>query len=196
MGREIEFKFRADNCDELYKVYEQLKMNSVCSDERQIVMHTRYLDTPDRVFKRNKWMLRIREENDNQVLTMKTSESNHVRGEWNVQRLTTSEYPMESELLALVHLGAPLELNSVNEFFNVCEAKFIRTCVMLSYLDGTRIELAADHGVLCGENEVQKFQELELELYEGSVDRLIELAESIELPEEPLSKIERALRLG
>ncbi len=196
MGQEIEYKFRAENEAVLFSVYEQIKSTASISEERHIAMHTRYLDTPERVLRANRVTLRIRQENETQVITVKTSGNNHIRGEWNYKRTADTPFPQREELCALVHDGAPEVLLQLPELYVTCEAKFVRTCCMLTFSDGTRIELAADVGELLGRTQRQYLCELELELYGGNVQQLDRLASLTELPEEFQSKQFRALQLS
>ncbi len=195
MGQEIEYKLRAENEAALFSVYERLKSTGSVSEERRISMHTRYLDTPERFLRANRVTLRIRQENDAQVITVKTPGINHVRGEWNLKRVCDTPFPQREEICALVNEGAPKLLLMLPSFFVTCEAVFIRTCCMLTLPEGTRIELAADVGELAGKTERQSLCELELELYGGSPEQLARLASMTGLPEELKSKQFRALHL-
>ena len=65
-------------------------------------MQTTYYDTEDGALEKNRWMLRLRTENDRSVVTMKTPGAGHTRGEWEVE----SEY-LDEALPALAKLGAP-----------------------------------------------------------------------------------------
>ena len=195
MGQEIEYKLRAENEAALFSVYEQLKSNGSVSEERKISMHTRYLDTPERLLRASRVTLRIRQENDEQVITVKTPGKNHIRGEWNLKRISDTPFPQREELCTLIDDGAPKLLLQLPSFFVTCEARFVRTRCMLTLSDGTRIELAADVGELAGKTQRQSLCELELELYGGSTQQLVRLASKTGLPEELQSKQFRALHL-
>ena len=67
-----------------------------------IRMQTTYYDTEDGLLEKNRWMLRLRTENERSVVTMKTPGEGHTRGEWEVE----SEY-LDEALPALAKLGAP-----------------------------------------------------------------------------------------
>ena len=195
MGQEIEYKLRAANEQELYRVYEALRSRYAAGEERVIRMHTRYFDTGDRCLRQRRWTLRIRQENDRQVLTCKTPGRGHSRGEWSLDRTGAGETPQHIELCALADAGAPEELRGLAELSAVCGARFIRRCVMLE-LSGTSIELAADVGHLYGPHEQEALCELELELFGGSLETLSALAALTGLQEESMSKFARAQRLG
>ena len=195
MGKEIEFKLRAKDEAELRRVYERLRSQFASEEERIIQMHTRYFDTPDRFLCGNCWTLRIRQENDKQVLTCKTPGRGHSRGEWSLDRTEESPAPQRAELCALAAAGAPEALCGLGTLEPVCGARFTRRCVMLE-LSGARIELAADVGELYGQQEREALCELELELYGGRFEVLRALAAQTGLSEEPRSKFARARSLG
>lgn len=194
MGQEIEYKLRAKDARELDRVYEGLRSRFASGEERVIRMHTRYFDTPDRLLRDRRWTLRIRQENDRQVLTCKTPGRGHSRGEWSLDRTEEGPSPNSAELCALAGAGAPEELRMLTSLEPTCGARFTRRCVMLELPDA-RIELAADVGELYGPREREALCELELELYGGSFARLSALAALTGLPEEPMSKFARAQRL-
>ena len=194
MGLEIEYKLRAKDEQELARVYEDLRARFDSGEERVIRMHTRYFDTPDRVLRSRRWTLRIRQENDVEVLTCKTPGRGRSRGEWSLDRTGEGPAPQTGELCALADLGAPEALRGLTGLEAVCGARFTRRCVMLELPDA-RIELAADVGELYGPREREALCELELELYGGSYARLSALAALTGLPEEGMSKFARAQRL-
>ena len=195
MGQEIEYKLRAKDEQELVRVYDGLRGRFASGEERVIRMHTRYFDTPDCFLRGRCWTLRIRQENDRQVLTCKTPGKGHSRGEWSLDRTGESPAPQPGELDALADLGAPEELRTLTGLEPVCGARFTRRCVMLELPDA-RVELAADVGELYGPREREALCEMEPELYGGSFARLGALAALTGLPEEPLSKFARARRLN
>jgi len=195
MGREVEIKLRAADTQQLEKVFAALKACAFAAEEKEIAMHTRYFDTPESVLRGRKWTLRIRWENDMDVLTFKTKGENHCRGEWNLQRSAAGFSPTKEELRALVEAGAPELLLELTALQVTCEAEFIRRAAMLTLEEGTKIELAADVGRLRGKQEQEDFCELELELYSGSYEKMAELAKNTGLTEEPMSKAARAMRL-
>lgn len=195
MGREVEIKLRAADPGELERVYTAVKESACAAEEKEIAMHTRYFDTPEGVLRSRKWTLRIRRENDVYVLTFKTKGENHCRGEWNLRGSGGSLPPTKEELRALVEAGAPERLAELDGLQVICEAEFTRRTAMLNLTDGTKIELAADTGILRGRQEQEDFCELELELYSGSYEKMAELARHTGLAEEPMSKAARAMRL-
>ena len=194
MGREIEYKLKAQNARELEAAYHRVRGCNETSPERRIEMFTRYFDTPDGTLRDRRWTLRIRRENDRQVLTCKTPGEGHCRGEWELVRTTEVPEPTLEALRILAEMGAPEALCSLSSLKQVCGARFTRHCAMLVFPDAS-IELAADAGELFGPQTKEAFFELELELYSGNAERLEELAQIAALPEETLSKQARAMRL-
>ena len=143
MGLEIEYKLRARDEQELGRVYEDLRSRFAVGGERVLRMHTRYFDTPDRLLREKRWTLRIRQENDKQVLTCKTPGKGRSRGEWSLVRTDPAPTPRSAELEALAALGAPEALCGLTGLTAICGARFTRRCVMLE-LPEARIEIAAE----------------------------------------------------
>ena len=103
MGKETEYKLEVGDL--------QLLDCILCSEPvairmqapfAYIRMQTTYYDTEDGLLEKNRWMLRLRTENERSVVTMKTPGEGHTRGEWEVE----SEY-LDEALPALAKLGAP-----------------------------------------------------------------------------------------
>ncbi len=195
MGQEIEYKLRAESAVALDEAFLYLQSCGTVSKPRTITMHTRYYDTGDRMLRRKRWTLRIRQENDRQVLTVKTPGTDHCRGEWEHVRDTDALFPERHELAQLVTEGAPEEILALPALSVACQARFTRRCCILTMADGTTIELAADVGWLEGREQHEAFFELELELLGGRMQTLEWLAERVSLPEEPRSKAARAMEL-
>ena len=195
MGHEVEIKLRAADTRQLEQAFAALKACAFAAKEKEIAMHTRYFDTPEGILREKKWTLRIRRENETDVLTFKTKEENHCRGEWNLQRSEDCSSPTKEELRALVEAGAPELLLELTALQVTCEAEFTRRAAMLTLEEGSKIELAADIGRLRGRETQEDFCELELELYSGSYEKMAELAKKSGLAEEPMSKAARAMRL-
>ena len=102
--------------------YERVRACAGTSPERYIEMLTRYFDTPEGLLKDRRWTLRIRRENDRQVLTCKTPGRDHSRGEWELIRTADAPVPTQEELQALVDSGAPEALCRLSSLKQVCGA--------------------------------------------------------------------------
>lgn len=159
-------------------------------------MQTTYFDTPDGALSARRWMLRVRQEGETSVVTMKTATEGYVRGEWNVEAET-----LEDALEPLVSLGAPEALRELaaQTPVPVCGAKFTRILAELRFPDGSLCELAGDVGELLGAGKRLPLCELELELKQGEPEQMLafsrELADRYALREQPLSKFARARAL-
>ena len=159
-------------------------------------MQTTYYDTEDGALEKNRWMLRLRTENNRSVVTMKTPGAGHTRGEWECE----SAY-LDEALPKLAALGAPEEIGKlqVDALLPVCGAKFTRITAGLTLDGGTRCAVCGDVGELTGGGKKQLLCELELELTEGSEQTLQAFADDLmaqfHLSEQPLSKLQRARTL-
>ena len=148
-----------------------------------IRMQTTYYDTEDGLLEKNRWMLRLRTENERSVVTMKTPGEGHTRGEWEVE----SEY-LDEALPALAKLGAPEAIGRLDAeaLLPVCSEK-------------TSCTLCGDLGELTGGGKQELLCELELELQAGEeadVQAFAKtLAEHFHLHEQPRSKLQRARAL-
>ena len=190
MGREFELKYAAKDAAVLEKILESMGRTA-----EEISMATTYYDTADGALSARKWTLRLRQENDDFVVTFKTAGDGKTRGEW--------EYDADSVEFAattLVDLGAPQELEELlaDGVQPVCGAEFLRRAVALE-LGGTVLELALDCGRLFrGEKEIPLCEvEVELKRGEEAAVRAFagELAKKFGLKEETKSKFVRAVNL-
>lgn len=198
MATEFEIKLRAKNAQQLKTVLEDRSITALAQEKlREVHMKTSYFDTADGALSARKWMLRVRQENEKSVVTMKTPGEGHARGEWECEGKTPEE-----AIETLVSKGAPQELRELVSpgLQMVCGALFVRLTQPLLLADGTTCELCADGGELLGGRRKEPFFELELELTRGSGEALVAFAQEISrkfgLPEEGKSKFVRARRLA
>lgn len=169
MGRELEIKLAVDGEATLEKILADDTIAALIDGPWQVrLMKTTYYDSPDRRFSSHFWTLRHRMEGESSVVCVKApTEDPRVRGEWQISAAEISEESIE----ALLKSGAPMELlylYGAGDVQPVCGAEFIRKSVMLRFSDGSRAELAGDHGILYGKTQQLPFTELEIELYEGA----------------------------
>lgn len=198
MGREFEVKLRAPSTEALRAVEEDLAVAAAAWGKvRPIQMESVYYDTPGRTLSERRWTLRRRRENSRYVVTVKTPSSGLGRGEWEVEG--------ESVMGALPELcekGAPAELLELTAsgVLPCCGASFQRKALDLRLPDGTRAELALDHGFLTGGNRREPLLEVELELKSGSEEAVVrfcgDLARRHSLMPEGKSKFARAAALA
>lgn len=156
-----------------------------------------YYDTPQLLLNQRKVALRLREHKGHYIQTLKTKGQSvgglHQRGEWEWEVCEPRLYP---ELLA--GTAFPAEV-SVAELAPIFRTDFERTTVLLQR-GATCIELALDEGwVMAGEHRAP-ILEVELELKQGGVTELFDLAQELarEVPVwlSDISKAERGYRLG
>ena len=109
MGKETEYKLEVGDL--------QLLDCILCSEPvasrmqapfAYIRMQTTYYDTEDGLLEKNRWMLRLRTENERSAVTMKTPGEGHTRGEWECE----SAY-LDEALPKLAALGAPCPAHSI-----------------------------------------------------------------------------------
>lgn len=200
MGKELEYKLAVADETALAAILSDPEIAALRQDEwQERHMKTTYYDSADRRFASQLWTFRHRMEGDQSVVCVKTpTEDFHTRGEWQVEAESVDINSIEALLLA----GAPKQLvllYGMGDVEPICGAEFMRKSCMLRFADGSRAELAGDHGFLHGETEKKEFTELELELYEGKPEQMLQLVETLKarysLHEQPLSKFARATKL-
>ena len=199
MGVELEFKLAVPGSDLLEKILSDEAVTRIRRGDFCLLnMATTYYDTPDLLLRRRRWTLRLRQENDRLVATVKTPAAGRARGEWSCEAET-----IESAIDELVSLGAPAELKELtaeSHLSMVCAAKFCRRAADLVFSDGTVCELAGDVGMLMGGSKQEDLCEVELELKAGSEKTVQAFAEQLMarygLREEPKSKFARAAMLA
>ncbi len=150
MGRELEYKFTCDA-----GAFEKIK--AAFPGFREIRMQTIYFDTADGRLAKRHDTLRLRQENEDCICTLKTPLPDGSRGEWEVH--TTS---LEEGLKQL-----PEGLPPVQDLEAVCGARFTRLAATLQ-LAQAQVELALDRGVLLGGGREIPLLEVEVEYKSGS----------------------------
>lgn len=199
MGTELEFKLAVPSPVLLERILFDHQVAQVRQEDfRLLNMATIYYDTPDHQLQTLRWTLRLRQENDALVATLKTPGHGRVRGEWNCPATT-----IQDAIPLLLEAGAPENLPELLEdkvLTPVCAAQFTRRAADLRFADGTVCELAGDIGLLAGGGKEEALCEVELELKEGDAETVAafarELTERFDLHEEPRSKFVRAAALA
>lgn len=201
MGLELEYKLAVKSP----ALLEQILFDKEVAQVRQggyrlLNMATVYYDTPDRRFAARCWTLRLRQENETLVATVKTPAEGpgKARGEWDCQA-----YNIYDAIPLLLEAGAPQALAELTEgqtLIPVCAAQFTRRAADVVFADGTVCELCGDIGLLAGGSKEEDFCEIEVELKSGDADTAAafaqELQERFDLTEEPRSKFARAAALA
>lgn len=179
-------------------------------------MQSMYFDTFSGDLSQNRATLRVRQENDLFVVTIKMdskiADALHQRFEWNVdlgKEFSLKEFAagfnadiFSATLSAEKKSGNVLAdlLRQINQkpLILICQADFNRLCYDLAYCD-TVVEIALDQGFILGGSLREPICELELELKKGKVDDLISLgailSQKLKLEPETKSKYARCLSL-
>ena len=200
MGIELEFKLAVPNPALLEQILFDKEVAQVRQGNYRLLnMATVYYDTPDRRLRQRHWTLRLRQENDAFIVTLKTPAEGRgkARGEWAVEACS-----VQNALPQLVEQGAPADLTEVladQSIIPVCAAQFTRRAADVVFADGTICELCGDIGALSGGGKEESLCEIEVELKEGSAETAEafagELMKRFDLQEEPRSKFARAAAL-
>ena len=199
MGIELEYKLAVANPAQLEQVLFDPQVKEVQVGDYQIFeMATIYYDTPDRRLGTLRWTLRLRQENNQLVATLKTPYQGKIRGEWSCEAANIQE-----AVPVLLETGAPEELTGLlsgQTLEPVCAARFTRRAANLRFADGSVCELAGDVGLLAGGGKEEDLCEIEVELKSGDAATAEafarELQDKFGLREEPLSKFARASALA
>ena len=189
MGVEFELKYAATP-------EKQDKLLAQLSPVDTLQMCTTYFDTPDHALSARHITLRLRQENNTTVCTVKTPLPDGSRGEWECFCEN-----IEVGVSELCKLGAPLELLSLTApgLQPVCGAVFTRRLRLLDLGECT-VEIALDRGFLMGGGNRLPLCEVEVELKSGSRTHAAaygsHIAKTYDLQPESRSKFRRALALA
>ena len=92
MGIELEYKLAVANPAQLEQILFDPQVKEVQVGDYQIFeMATIYYDTPDRRLGTLRWTLRLRQENNQLVATLKTPYQGKIRGEWSCEAANIQE---------------------------------------------------------------------------------------------------------
>ena len=199
MGMELEYKLAVRSPALLEQILFDREVTQVRQgDYRLLNMATVYYDTPDRRLSALRWTLRLRQENENLVATLKTPGDGRARGEWDCPACSIHE-----ALPRLLERGAPEKLTELLEsqtLIPVCAARFTRRAAEVAFADGTVCELCGDIGMLVGGTKEEDFCEIEVELKSGDAETAEAFARKLQarfdLTEEPRSKFARTAALA
>jgi inorganic triphosphatase YgiF len=216
METELKLKI-SDDEDRPILTADWLMMLVLPDSQQQVNMNSRYYDTPDRHLASQQTTLRIRQENERCVVTVKLGETAsqglHQRLEWSVDLDVEPDWRDRPQigldvdwfLREAVSDGDPdellrerLQVIDGRPLIEVCRADFVRSLCDVGY-GGTLMELALDVGQLQAGERTAPIRELELELKEGDVRDLLELGQELierfHLEPECRSKYARCLDL-
>ncbi len=183
MGREMEYKYAATP-----QVLE--KLAAEFRGFRKLEMRTTYYDTPTGTLAARHCTLRLRQENDICICTLKTPLPDGSRAEYECQA-DTIEAGIAAIPQAAQLLDGPVQ--------PVCGARFTRLAAIVDTGDGTA-ELALDQGVLLGGGRELPLCEVELEHKTGNDVATMVMGHTLSmeygLPLERKSKFARARALA
>ncbi len=183
MALELEYKYAATP-----EILEKIAADF--SGFRKIEMRTTYYDTESGCLSAMRATLRLRQENDTSICTLKLPRPDGHREEWECEAATIEAG------LAKISQAAGLPDGPLKE---VCGARFTRLAAMVPTAEGMA-ELALDRGVLQGGGRELPLCELELEYKSGDPAAVQALAQALAarygLQAEPRSKFARASALA
>ena len=199
MGIELEYKLAVPGEALLEQILFDPQVAQVRREPYRLLnMATIYYDTRDRRLRTLRWTLRLRQETEALVATLKTPAQGRIRGEWACPAAN-----IRDAIPVLLEQGAPADLPDLLEdqpLEPVCAAQFTRRAADLAFADGTVCELCGDVGLLAGGGREEPLCEVELEWKSGSAETVEafarELQERFSLREEPRSKFARAAALA
>ncbi len=203
MATELELKLAVPSPELLEQIIFDKELTRLRQGEYRLLdMATIYYDTMDRMLAKRCWTLRLRQENERLVATVKTpaagTERARHRNEWECEAPT-----IQMAIPLLVKQGAPAELTELltgQPLIPQCAAQFTRREAELVFSDGTVCTFCGDVGTLIGGEKEQAFCEVELELKSGAFSAVEtygkELCKRFGLVEERKSKFARAAALA
>ena len=196
MSNEIEIKLAVSD-QAFNELQEHLKNFTCLVHKKQFLINT-YYDYPDHFLAKQKMGLRIRQEDQELTLTLKTNGEVigglHSRPEYNLP-LTEKETPTNDQLRELY----PFEQLPSSTLQPIFSTDFNRT-VWLVEFQQSKIEVAFDQGkIIAGESE-QPICEIEFELKSGNVQDLFDFVETLPFERDiyfsSASKAKRGYLLG
>ncbi|AFI86325.1 adenylate cyclase [Aggregatibacter actinomycetemcomitans] len=166
MQDEIELKLAVDFVDvaQLDKILNHFK---VVEKQCDFLANT-YYDTSDQFFTRHKMGLRVRRQQDNYTLTLKTdgnvSGGLHMRPEYNVTLPDA-----KPDLNALIEEHGLQLGNLKNELHPIFSTDFERQSWLVQYAPNCQIEVAFDQGNMIAGDKRQPIREIEFEIKSGEL---------------------------
>ena len=196
MSNEIEIKLAVS--DQAFNELQEHLKNFTCLVHKKQFLSNTYYDYPDHFFAKQKMGLRIRQEDQELTLTLKTNGEVvgglHSRPEYNLS-LTEKETPTNDQLRELYSFEQ-LPSSTLQPIFST---DFNRTFWLVEFQQ-SKIEVAFDQGkIIAGEFE-QPICEIEFELKSGNVQDLFDFVETFPFERDiyfsSASKAKRGYLLG
>lgn len=197
MKTEIELKFTID-LTEIAKLNKHHLIQQHLQRELSLKLQNTYFDTENLALKRKNYALRIRKCDGHILQTLKTDQKTnnelHERQEWEYEikseQIDPHQFPVEIQKWL-----APL----INQLKPIFTTDFERKIWLLKLEDQTILELALDQGEIKTGDKTLPICEIELELKQGKLERLLQFArrlqQDISLTPEKTSKAERGYRI-
>lgn len=196
MSNEIEIKLAVS--DQAFNELQEHLKNFTCLVHKKQFLSNTYYDYPDHFLAKQKMGLRIRQEDQELTLTLKTNGEVvgglHSRPEYNLS-LTEKETPTNTQLRELYSFEQ-LPSSTLQPIFST---DFNRTFWLVEFQQ-SKIEVAFDQGkIVAGESE-QPICEIEFELKSGNVQDLFDFVETLPFERDiyfsSASKAKRGYLLG
>ena len=196
MSNEIEIKLAVS--DQAFNELQEHLKNFTCLVHKKQFLSNTYYDYPDHFLAKQKMGLRIRQEDQELTLTLKTNGEVvgglHSRPEYNLP-LTEKETPTNAQLRELY----PFEQLPSSTLQPIFSTDFNRTFWLVEFQQ-SKIEVAFDQGkIISGESE-QSICEIEFELKSGNVQDLFDFVETLPFERDiyfsSASKAKRGYLLG
>ena len=196
MSNEIEIKLAVS--DQAFNELQEHLKNFTCLVHKKQFLSNTYYDYPDHFLAKQKMGLRIRQEDQELTLTLKTNGEVvgglHSRPEYNLP-LTEKETPTNAQLRELY----PFEQLPSFTLQPIFSTDFNRTFWLVEFQQ-SKIEVAFDQGkILAGKSE-QPICEIEFELKSGNVQDLFDFVETLPFERDiyfsSASKAKRGYLLG
>ena len=196
MSNEIEIKLAVS--DQAFNELEEHLKNFTCLAYKKRFLSNTYYDYPDHFLAKKKMGLRIRQEDQELTLTLKTNGEVfgglHSRPEYNLS-LTEKETPTNDQLRELY----PFEQLPSSTLQPIFSTDFNRAFWLVEFQQ-SKIEVAFDQGkIIAGESE-QPICEIEFELKSGNVQDLFDFVETLPFERDiyfsSVSKAKRGYLLG
>ena len=196
MSNEVEIKLAVS--DKAFNELEEHLKNFICLVHKKQFLSNTYYDYLDHFLAKQKMGLRIRQEDQELTLTLKTNGEVigglHSRPEHNLS-LTEKETPTNAQLRELY----PFEQLPSSTLQPIFSTDFNRTFWLVEFQQ-SKIEVAFDQGkIIAGESE-QPICEIEFELKSGNVQDLFDFVETLPFERDiyfsSASKAKRGYLLG
>ncbi len=201
---EIELKYGIDNNETFEELWHDVALKKMEIEGTREVksMVTYYLDTEDYKLMDKKIAIRIRDDGDKFIATLKTlvKAVGHIHKREEIETILP-KFPKEFtiNLFNFKDIGIDLkELVGEEKLIVIMETQIERSLFLLDY-EKSRVEVALDKGKIKAKGKESPIREMELELVSGPESELLSLGNTVmgkyKLKPEPKSKFERGLQL-